>query len=76
MNSFHVCGGLLALWALAVSFLGITRENFPTGDRAANIVMAVSAVLVVLTIGTAIYTGIAHEEEHSEGKESATLQLL
>ncbi len=29
MNAFHILGGLLAVWALLVSFLGVTRENFP-----------------------------------------------
>ena len=77
MNAFHVCGGLLAIWALVVSFLGITRENFPHDDRATNIVMAVSAVLAALTIGTAVYTGATEEHEPAEPHEpGAALPLL
>ena len=73
MNAFHVCGGLLALWALVVSFLGITREDFPTTDGAARLVGAVSVVLTLLAIGTALYTGATEEEEEPEGGEEAAL---
>jgi hypothetical protein len=77
VNAFHLFGGLLAVWALAVSFLGITRENFPRNDRAANLVMAVSAVLVALTIGSAIYTGATEDHEAGESHEpGAALRLL
>ncbi len=71
MNAFHVCGGLLALWAVVVSFLGIRSEGFPASDNAARIVSAISVVLAVLAIGTAIYTGAAEEEEHPEGGDEA-----
>ena len=72
MNAFHVCGALLAIWAVLVSFLGITRENFPGTDGAARIVGAISILLVAAAIGTGIYTS-AHEED--EGGESAALML-
>ena len=32
MNAFHVCGGILVLWAVFVSVLGIVREDFPRSD--------------------------------------------
>ena len=73
MNAFHVCGGLLALWALVVSFLGITREDFPTTDGAARLVGAVSVVLTLLAIGTALYSGATEEEEEPEGGDEAAL---
>ncbi|HEY1275032.1 MAG TPA: hypothetical protein VGF25_08975 [Thermoleophilaceae bacterium] len=72
MNAFHVCGGLLAAWALLVSFLGITRENFPSSTGSARLVGAISVILVVAAIGTAIYTA-AHEED--EGGEAAASVL-
>ena len=75
MNAFHVCGGLLAVWALVVSFLGITRENFPSSASTARLVGAISAVLVVLAIGTAVYTGATEEEEPEEGGEESALVL-
>ncbi|HEU0024102.1 MAG TPA: hypothetical protein VFQ12_05705 [Thermoleophilaceae bacterium] len=67
MNAFHVCGGILAAWALLVSFLGITRENFPATDGAARIVGAISVILVVTAISTGIYTAATEEEEGEEG---------
>jgi hypothetical protein len=73
VNAFHVCGGLLVLWAFVVSFLGITREDFPGTDGAARSVGAISVVLTVLAIGTALYTSATEEEEEPEGGEEAAL---
>ena len=74
MNAFHVCGILLAAWALIVSFLGITREGFPTSDSAERGVAAISIVLVIAAIGTGIYTAATEEhggEGEGEGEEAA-----
>ncbi len=68
-----MCGGLLAAWAVTLFVLGLVSENFPGTDGAAKIVGAISVILVVAAIGTAIYES-AHEEE-DEGGESATLML-
>jgi hypothetical protein len=73
VNAFHVCGGILAGWALLVSFLGITRENFPSTTGSARIVGAISVILVVAAIGSAVYAA-AHEED-DEGGEAAALIL-
>jgi formate-dependent nitrite reductase membrane component NrfD len=70
VNAFHVCGAILAIWALVVSFLGVTREGFP--GPAERVVGAISVVLVLLAIGAAIYTGATEEEEEEgEGEEAA-----
>jgi hypothetical protein len=74
VNAFHVCGALFAIWALVVSFLGITREDFPSTDGAARLVGLISIVLCVAAIGTAIYTSATEEEEGGEeGGEEASL---
>jgi hypothetical protein len=70
VNAFHVCGALFAVWALVVSFLGITRERFPSTDGAARAVGLVSVVLCLGAIGTAIYTS-ATEEEGGEEEHAA-----
>ncbi len=75
MNAFHVCGGILAVWAILVSFLGITKENFPATDGAARIVSVVSVLLVAAAIGTGIYTAATEEHEPAEGEEHAALVL-
>jgi hypothetical protein len=68
VNAFHVCGALFAIWALVVSFLGITRESFPSTDGAAKGVGVISAVLCIAAVGTAIYTSAT--AEHGGGEES------
>ena len=72
MNSFHVLGGVLALWALLVSFLGITRENFPASKPAERAVAAISVILVIGAIGSAILSAAAEEKEE-EAKHGAFL---
>jgi hypothetical protein len=73
VNAFHVCGILFAAWALLVSFLGITRENFPGSAGAARLVGAISIVLAAAAIGTGIYTSATEEE--GEGGEGAAAEL-
>ena len=63
MNAFDVCGALLAIWAVLVSFLGITRENFPATRGSERLVGAISVLLVLAAIGSAVYTGATEEEE-------------
>lgn len=74
MNAFHVLGGLLALWALVVSFLGITRENWPSTKGTERAVIAISVTLVLCAIGSAVLTAVAErneekEEEHEGSQE-------
>jgi hypothetical protein len=71
MNAFHVVGGLLAIWAVVVSFLGITREGFPKTAVAERLVMLISVVLVCGAIGTAVYVGATEG-----GKENEATVLL
>jgi len=73
VNAFHVLGGLLAIWALLVSFLGVTREGFPAGRAQERLVATISVLLVAGTIGSAIYTGATEEEEHEDGGEESAL---
>jgi hypothetical protein len=76
VNAFHVLGGLLAVWALLVSFLGITREGFPEGRGQERLVAAISIILAAGAIGSAIYTGATEEEEEPEHEgEQAALVL-
>lgn len=73
MNAFHLLGGLLAVWALVVSFLGITRESFPGSQE--RLVAAISVVLVIGAVGSAIITSATEAEEQGEeaGEEAALL---
>ena len=75
MNAFHVLGGVLAIWALLVSFLGVTRENFPASKGAERIVTVISVVLVLAAISAAVITSATEDEEEEEGGEQAALVL-
>ena len=70
MNAFHVLGALLALWALIVAGLGITREGFPGGGLREKLVGAISVVLALAAIGAAIITAASEEEEHEKGERA------
>lgn len=74
VEGFYIAGGALAVWALIVSFLGIVREDFPATPGATRIVGAISIVLVVAAIGTAIYFSATVEHEPSE-EEHASLAI-
>ena len=53
---FYIAGGLLAVWAVAVSALGFNRPSFPSGVVAQRAVMGISIVLAVLAVAMAIVT--------------------
>jgi hypothetical protein len=55
---FYVMGGVLAAFAVIISAIGIRRhDTFPSSQGAARGVMALAAVLVLLTMGAAVITG-------------------
>jgi len=66
VSAFYVSGSILAGWALLVSFLGVTRENFPSSKSAERAVAVISVVLVIAAIGAAVVSSALEEEEHSE----------
>ena len=54
---FYICGGLLAVWAVVVSAIGIrSHETFPATQSAFRGVIAISTVLVVLAMASAVIT--------------------
>jgi uncharacterized cupredoxin-like copper-binding protein len=71
INAYHICGGLLATWAVLVTVVGITRPNFPSSTGQARLTGAISVTLVVATISMAIYEGTREEEEGEEGEAAA-----
>jgi len=53
---FYICGGALAVWAVLLAAMGLSRPEFPgnaTGERG---VIAISFVLIVVAIAAAILT--------------------
>jgi hypothetical protein len=53
---FYLAGGALAVWALILASIGLTRPAFPYGLRGQRAVGAISFVLMVLAIAMAIVT--------------------
>jgi hypothetical protein len=76
VNVYHVCGGLLALWAVTVSFLGITREDFPGSAGGMRIVGTISVVLALATVGSAIYVGATEKKKEHGGGEGSHAFVL
>jgi hypothetical protein len=54
---FYICGGLLVIWALVVATVGIRNERFAEAKRTGRTVMAISLLLVVATMASAVLTG-------------------
>jgi hypothetical protein len=63
VNAFHVLGAVFAIWAVVVAFLGITRNDFPGGKGAERLVAAISVVLFLAAVGSAIVTAATEEDE-------------
>jgi uncharacterized cupredoxin-like copper-binding protein len=54
---FYIAGGALVAWALIVSVgLGLRRADFPGSVEGQRVVMAISAVLVLVALSTAVIT--------------------
>ena len=53
---FYFAGGVLAAWAVVLSWIGLTRPEFPYSERGARGVMAVSLLLMAIAIAMAIVT--------------------
>jgi plastocyanin len=71
ITAFHVIGGLLALWAVVLSALGVMREDFPGKGAGQTIVMAISGLLVAGTIGSAIVTAKDEPKGHEKAGTGA-----
>jgi hypothetical protein len=67
VEGFYFAAGASAVWAVLLTGIGVRRENFPSTPRATRLVAAISIVLVVTTIGLAIY--LSANEEHEKGSE-------
>ena len=53
---FFIAGGVLALWAVVLSWFGLTRPAFPFGAVGERAVMGISFTLAVVAVAMAIVT--------------------
>jgi hypothetical protein len=70
VTGFYIAGIVLAVWALVVTAVGVMREDFPATPGATRLVGAISLLLVVAAIGSAIYLS-ATEDHEPEGEHAA-----
>jgi hypothetical protein len=55
-TAFYICGGLFAVWAVVLASLGLSQPDFPREGTAARGVMAISALLMLGAMTTAVAT--------------------
>ena len=53
---FFICGGLFAVWAIVMFVVGMRSSSFPGGQSGQRGILAVSAVLMVAAMATAVIT--------------------
>jgi hypothetical protein len=53
---FYLVGGALALWAVILAGIGLTRPSFPTGAGGERAVIGISFVLMAAAMATAVAT--------------------
>jgi hypothetical protein len=53
---FFIAGGLLAAWAIVLFLVGMRTESFPNGQGPERGVIAISLVLTVAAMATAVIT--------------------
>ena len=66
---FYVMGAILASWAVVLSVIGLSNAEFPGSAGRARAVMAISAILVLGTVTSAVATSSKHHEEKAEASE-------
>ncbi|WP_445152648.1 hypothetical protein [Baekduia sp. Peel2402] len=54
---FYILGGLLTLWAVVLSGIGMSSASFPATVAAKRGVIALTALLMVGAMATAVITG-------------------
>jgi hypothetical protein len=55
-TAFYVAGGVFALWAVILGAIGLRQPEFPRRPSAARGVMAISTLLALASVGTAVLT--------------------
>jgi hypothetical protein len=55
-TAFYLCGAALAIWAVVLSSIGLSRPEFPGSAAAARGVMGLSTVLVLAAMAAAVIT--------------------
>ena len=65
---FFIIGGALAIWAVILATIGLSRPSFPSNRAGQRGVIALTAVLVVIAIGAAILTVLTARPPARQGR--------
>jgi hypothetical protein len=74
MEPFYFVGGALAVWAVVVTALGLMREGFPASKSSERIVTAISVVLALAAISTAVIAAASESEKGGASEHAALLR--
>jgi hypothetical protein len=55
-TGFYIAGGVLVIWALAVTFYGMRTEKWPPSLGGQRVVLLVSVLLVAAAMASAVLT--------------------
>jgi hypothetical protein len=55
-TAFYIAGAVVAVWAVILAGIGLSRPDFPYNGSGQRGVIGISFVLVVIAIGAAILT--------------------
>jgi hypothetical protein len=55
-TAFYIAGAALAVWAVVLAAIGLSRPDFPNNARGQRGVITISFALIVVAIGAAILT--------------------
>jgi hypothetical protein len=56
-TAFYICGGLLTVWAVVLSGIGMASASFPATAMAKRGVIALTTLLMLGAMATAVITG-------------------
>jgi plastocyanin len=72
-TAYYIAGGVLVAWALLVSLgLGLRKPNFPGSVGGQRAVMAITALLVLGAVSTAVITSGGTENAGAESSSTTT----
>ena len=54
-TAFYFAGGVLVVWAIVLSVIGMTKPDFPQSDGTTKGLYGLSAFLVVAAAATAVF---------------------
>ena len=56
-TAFYICGAVAAVWAILLFAIGMRSERFPASPTAQRGVIAVSVLVVIGAMASAVLTG-------------------